>query len=452
MTRSTAVIFAGMVAFFATVVAFGPLPVLAVAGGVAGVILILRFPVGAIYALVVLLPFNALVSQLAPGAVGTAYGAIKDAVVALLLLNALLSRRLSRVPSVVLALVTALVTVPLISGLLSPSLEQALYGWRNDYEPLLLLIVVPALVQATQIPRLLLAIGIMAQVTASIAIVTWTRGIDWLLEIGRLPVGPGESFPTSLFSSGSLDPRAFSPYVAPNELAAAMLISLAVVWCAPDLRPIHRVLLTILPVSAILVSESRSGLFGMVVLGAILVSRALRKTSVMLSAGFLTMAAVSILSAATIYIGDALTNETDSSFGGHADSLQEGFRQIALHPLGMGLGMVGPRAAQFDSSYHVESFWLLLALESGPLVLALFIALLATFVVRGFRSATPVGFLAVAAISATLVSQLVLPTLQEGPVSFLLWLVVGLSVIAQGESHEEPPPIEREVRAQTKVH
>lgn len=436
MTRSTAVTLGVMAVFFGCVVAFGPLPVFGVALAVVGVVLVLRFPMAAMYGLVVLLPFNALVSQVFPGTVGTAYGATKDAIVALLLLAALAGRRFSRVPSVILFLVLALVTVPLISGLLSPSLEQALYGWRNDYEPLLLLIVIPALVDHRQIRRLLLTIAITAQVTASIALITWTRGLQWLLDIGRLPVPPGQSFPTSLFSSGSLSPRAFSPYVAPNELAAAMLVSLAVIWCVPRVRPVLRIVFTVLPVVAILASESRSGLFGAVVVGAVLVSRALRGRSAMLSAGFLTMAAVSIATAAIIYIGDALSTQSDSSFGGHADSLQEGFRQMLLHPLGMGLGMVGPRAAQFDSSYHVESFWLLLALESGPLVLVLFIALLATLVSRAVRSESSSGFLAAAAIGATLVSQLVLPTLQEGPVSFLLWLAVGLSLAAQQRGNE----------------
>lgn len=431
MTRSTIAAAGGAVVLVALVLAFGPIAVLGGVLAFAGIVTILRFPLVGLYALAVLLPFNALVSQVAPGSFGTAYGLIKDAVVALLLVVAIVNRRIGRVAPPIVVLVSLVVLLPIVSGLFSPSVDQALYGWRNDYEPLLLLIIVPALVDAHQIRRLLLAIIVMAQISAVVAVATWTMGVQWLLDIGRLPVPAGERFPTSLFSSGSLDPRAFSPYVAPNEMAAAMLVAVAAVWCAPALRTRHRLLLTVLPATAVALSESRSGLFGGIILAAVLIARALRKSSAVLAAGFLTLAGVAIVAAASIYIGDALRQETDTSFGGHADSLQEGFEQLLLHPLGMGLGVVGPRAAQFESSYHVESFWLLIALESGPLVLLLFLALLGSIASRALKSSSPAGFLAAAAISATLVSQLVLPTLQEGPVSFLLWLVVGLSIVAE---------------------
>lgn len=442
MKRSILITIAATLVFVALVVAVGPIPVLIGIVGITVVVMVLRFPLAGIYALVVLLPFNALISQVAPGAIGTAYGVLKDAVIGLLLIAALVNRRFNRAPTSIAVLVGLLVLLPLISGAFSPSLDQGLYGWRNDYEPLLLLILVPAFVEGRHVRRMMVAIIVMAQVSSIIAIATWSRGVQWLLDIGRLPVPAGERFPTSLFSSGSLSPRAFSPYVAPNEMAAALLISLAVVWCAPGLRPSRRLALTVLPVIAILLSESRSGLFGGVILAAVLIARALRKSSQLLSAGFLAVAGVATVAAAVLYIGGALEEETDTSFGGHAASLQEGLQQLVLHPLGMGLGVVGPRALQFETNYHVESFWLLIALESGPLVLVLFLVLLGTLAARATRSRTSSGFLAAAALSATVVSQIVLPTLQESPVSFLLWIVVGLAVVAQAEEKDDPPASE----------
>jgi putative inorganic carbon (HCO3(-)) transporter len=439
VTRSTLAALGGAVVVVALVLTFGPVAVLAGTVALTGLFTILRFPLVGLYALVVLLPFNALVSQVAPSGIGTGYGLAKDAIVGALLIVALVNRRVRRVPPPVVFLVTLLVLLPNVSALFSPSLSQALYGWRNNYEPLLLLIIVPALVDVRQVRRLMLTIVSLAQISSLIAIATWQRGVQWLLDIGRLPVPEGERFPTSLFSAGSTAPRAFSPYVAPNEMAAAMLISLAVVWCTPRLRPSHRMLLTALPAVAIYLSQSRSGIFGAVILAAVLIARALRKTSRMLSAGFIAVGGLAIIVAATLYIGDALRQETDTSFGGHADSLQDAADRLLLHPLGMGLGMVGPRAAQFESSYQVESFWLLLALEAGPLVLLLFLALLGVLSSRGLRATTPAGFVAPAAICATLVSQLVLPTLQEGSVSFLLWLVVGLSIAAQSDETTNRP-------------
>lgn len=436
MTRSILATIAAAAVFVALVVALGPLPVLAGIAALAVLLVVLRFPLAGIYGLIILLPFNALVSQVAPDAIGTAYGVTKDAVVGLLLITALVSRRFNRTPTSIAVLVALLVLLPLVSGTFSPSLEQGLYGWRNDYEPLLLLVLIPAFVEGAHVRRLMLTIVTMSQVCAAIAIVTWSRGVQWLLDIGRLPVANGERFPTSLFSSGSVTPRAFSPYVAPNEMAAAMLISLAVIWCVPGLRPSRRLLLSVMPVAAILLAESRSGLFGAVILAAVLIARALRNSSQILSGGFLALAGVATVAAAILYIGGSLEEESDTSIGGHAESLQDGFQQLIVHPLGMGLGVVGPRAAQFDTNYHVESFWLLLGLESGPLVLVLFLVLLGIIATRATRARTSAGFLGAAAVSGTLVSQIVLPTLQESPVSFLLWITVGLATVAQAQESQ----------------
>lgn len=438
VTRSIITSAAAAVVLVALVLFLGPIPVLIGILGITGVIVVLRFPLAGIYALIVLLPFNALVSQVAPGVVGTAYGVMKDAIIGLLLIAALVNRRFNRAPTSIAVLVALLALLPLVSGTFTPSLEQALYGWRNDYEPLLLLVLVPAFVEVRHVRRMLMTIIATAQISAALAVATWTQGIQWLLDIGRLPVPAGQRFPTSLFSSGSLTPRAFSPYVAPNELAAAMIISIAVVWCAPGLRTSRRLLLTLLPAAAVLLTESRSGLFGAAILGAVLLARAMRKSSQILSVGFLLVAGVATVAAATLYIGGALEEETDTSFGGHAASLQEGLAQLLVHPLGMGLGVVGPRSLQFETNYHVESYWLLIALEAGPLILAIFLILLGVLASRATRSRSIVGFLPAAALSGTLVSQIVLPTLQESPVSFLLWISVGLATVVQAQEKADP--------------
>jgi hypothetical protein len=90
-----------------------------------------------------------------------------------------------------------------------------------------------------------------------------------------------------------------------------------------------------------------------------------------------------------------------------------------------------------EHPYHVESFWLLVGLESGILVMLVFIALLTRLCVIGIRAKTGMAFLAPAAVLGSLVSQLVLPTLQVGAVSFTLWIVVGIGLAAaKGKSSD----------------
>jgi hypothetical protein len=71
--------------------------------------------------------------------------------------------------------------------------------------------------------------------------------------------------------------------------------------------------------------------------------------------------------------------------------------------------------------------------------------------VRSIASRTPLGFIGAAVIAASLVSQLVLPTFQEGAVSFAVWLIVGLSVVAQqaarGDLAAPPVPVRVETDA-----
>ncbi|MCJ0700455.1 hypothetical protein FRIG_04800 [Frigoribacterium faeni] len=412
--------------------------------GVAATFLIFRYPLLGVYGLIVLLPFNGIVSQIAEGSsLPTIYGAAKDVILLCLLLVALISGGFARVPGVLLALVVSCVGLALVAGIYTDDFLVASYGWRNDYEPLLLLIIIPAVVRAHHLPRILLALVIAAQATAVIALATWLRGVEWIYTLGRLPVSTPEEFPTSLFSSGNDWPRAFSPYVAPNEMAVVMAVMLAVIWLTPGRRWTVNAALSVLPLVAIYLSASRSGIIGAVVVLCVLAARGISKKSPLLSVFFLLIASFGVVAGAGLYITNRLDDAGDPSIGGHSASMAEGIAMLAEHPLGIGLGLVGPRTVDIPGSYQVESFWLLIALESGLIVLGLFVMLLGVLAVRSIASRTALGFIGAAAIAASLVSQLVLPTFQEGAVSFAVWLVVGLSVVAQqAAKHGEIVPAE----------
>lgn len=400
--------------------------------------LLLRFPVAAVYVLVVMLPFNGLFTQVTGGTgVFALYGAAKDFILLGMVVIALIAGRLKRVPSTIAALVFATVILAMASALFTPDLIQATYGWRNDYEPLLLLIAIPALVEYKSVKSILGTVIVMGQISAAISVLAWTRGLDWLYDIGRLPVANPDDFPTALFSSGNTWPRAFSPYVAPNEMAVVMSVMIAVIWLFPNLKVPARLALSVLPITAIVLSGSRSALLGAIVVGCVLAARAIHSRSNLLSVSFLVLAGFGVVFGATLYITNQLGDGGDPSVGGHSASLEEGLRTMAQNPLGVGLGLVGPRARVLESSYHVESFWVLIGIESGILVLLLFVSLMVYLARQAISAKTNLGFLAAAALAASLVSQLVLPTLQEGAVSFLLWTVVGLSIVALRHEREQ---------------
>ena len=358
-------------------------------------------------------------------------GASKDVVLATLLVLAFATGRIRRVRPELVILVLAFVTAGALAGVGTPNLEMAAYGWRNDFAPLLLAIAVPAMVDRGAARRVAWTIAIGAQVAGLIAVVTWMAGLDWLYLIGRLPVSSPEEFPTSLFSSGSLRPRAFSPMSAPNEMALTMLVVLSIVWCLDGIRTRVRLALSALPLLAIALSASRSGYLGVAVLVTVLVYMHLhhrhRIASIVLAAVGLTL----VVTAGAVFVGSQLRVGGDSSVHGHAASVGEALTIIAEHPWGLGLGEVGPRAIRYNpDAVNVESFWLLLALEAGIVALLIYIAVLVRVVSLTLWSSHTMARTASAAIAATLVSQLVLPTLQDAAAAQSLWIAVGLGLVA----------------------
>jgi putative inorganic carbon (HCO3(-)) transporter len=396
---------------------------------------ILARPWVGVLVLVIILPFNGLISRLlGDSTIATVYGIGKDYILLLLVVAALMAKGLRRVPAGILILVVLIVVSGAVSGVLTPDISQALYGWRNDFEPLLLIVAVAAIMSAKTSRIVTTAAVVMAQVSAAIGIYTWNLGLQWLFDIGRLPVQEGETFPTSFFSAGSVEPRAFSPYTAPNEMAAATAVMVAIIWSRGDWSRARRVLLSILPVVVIWLSGSRSGMIGVGLLFGVIIARAMLRRWAPAGLAFITIGGIGGFIFATLFLS---AEADDPSLGGHADSFVEALPTILANPFGLGVGQVGPRAAQFDGSLHVESFWLLLALESGIIALVAFLALLGVLFAYGARAGTPQAFLASTAIAATLVSQIVLPALQEGPVSYSLWIAVGLGLAAALRAREE---------------
>lgn len=398
-------------------------------------IALMKYPWIGIAFLAVYLPFNGVVSSLLTKAgqaqLATVFGAAKDGVLLLLFVLVVFSPRIARVRPELFIIVLTIVGLGAVSGIGTSNVEQAAYGWRNDFLPLLLIIVVPAVLDRVTASRVSTVVVVAGQLAGLVALATWSRGIEWLYTLGRLPVPEGERFPSSLFSANSIEPRAFSPFSAPNEMALGFLIILSFIWMVGDRRPRTRIALSILPVVAIALSESRSGLLGLACLAVVIACLKLRDIRPGVALAFASIAGVAIGLTAVAYVNVRIETGSDPSIGGHAASLTESLQLLVQHPLGIGLGQVGPRALRYeDNPVLVESFLLLLALESGPLVLALYLALGGRIVYLAAKEPTAgAAHLGLVAIVASLVSQIVLPTMQDGAISYLLWIAVGIGLM-----------------------
>ncbi|MCX6469614.1 MAG: O-antigen ligase family protein [Corynebacteriales bacterium] len=414
----------------------------ALAGLVFGIAMF-AFPVTNLFVMVGLIPFNGIVSQLlGGGSTALAFGALKDLLLAVLFLRVLMTGRTRSVPLPIKVLVAAVLLVSATAAIDSTGSLQAVYGWRNDYYPLLLLVCVPPLLVDDVVrKRLLVWIAALAQVAAVIAVYTWSRGIAWLYDIGILPVGPEDRFPFERFNAGSITPRAFSPYQAANEGAVATNVIIAAIWCNSTWSVRTRALLTVLPVTMIGLTQSRSGLVGLFLLAAVISARYFHRR---IARGLWFEVGIVTLLFATFgglyYIARqraTIAGAADPSFVGHADSLAASLPKLLANPIGGGLGEVGPRAVRFTQSpVLVESYWLVIGLESGLIVLAMYLAILVFLTLTGLKAGTLVAFTAPAALAGSLVSQMVLPTMQEGAVCYTLWIVVSCGIAAA----MRPPP------------
>ena len=283
--------------------------------GVAIFLSILRKPWLGLAYLVAFLPFNALITQLlGSGTEATAVGAFKDIVLSILVLSVLTtSSRFRLIRPAVVTLLTLIFILVLGASFLTPNFVQALYGFRNDYYPLLLLAVVPAVLDRESAGRISTFIVAIAQGVGLLSVASSFFGLNWLTIVGILPVEAGEVLSSSFFSQGSVTPRVFSPFTGPNELAVTNLIYLALIFCREDWRLGSRVALSALPVTAILMSESRSGALGLALLLVTMAIRTLAKRG-----SGLAFAAVTVLGlgaiGAVVSFAQGLGSSNDFSF------------------------------------------------------------------------------------------------------------------------------------------
>lgn len=437
-------------------------PVLALISciGLVGVILALVAPTLGLALLVPMLAFNGLATQvLGTGSLSaSAFGSLKDGLLLLLAIHAL--GRRSELPTALVLVVYFYVAVGVVSLAWSSSLTAGLYGLRTDFEPVLAFLIFERIIdrqQAARLLRLVIGVGVAGSLVA-----IYTKLALQLSWIYRLRILPAQPFPTAYFVSGSVLPRAFSPYVGPNELGVSLVLVLAVVttrgW------RLSRTLAVASPLCfALILTRSRSAAIGGVLLLAFLgwLRQSAKRESFQRRMVVLAVVGTAVAVSSVVALSFFGSELKDPSARGHAASIQVALARVVSHPLPLGVGEVGPRSERY--SQHpvlVESYLLVLGLEAGWAGLLLYVAVL----VRLYRLAIKKvnahhvevqAWLGAAVLLCVLPSELSLPVFQDSSVSWLFWLVFACSLKSGsglgGNDHGGGPTIKQRVTGSRQV-
>jgi hypothetical protein len=369
----------------------------------------------------------------------------------------------------------------LLSGayvLMAPELGIGIFGLRNYLEPLALLFLARLLPYSRQdLKNLLVALAAVAAVVAAFGIYQ-AEFIDFPTMISMGYVDEGGRLPFA-FKTALQDftprPRAISTVTGPNQLAIYLqfflfLAAFALVYGRkPGRRPLLIGLLLLYTICWLL-TFSRGGLlamgsslvtWGLIVLydrGIKRTWRELRRNPLFLG-GLIALAGLAtvglVVTGFVRRIVRGITGQDPAALG-HVNSLVEATNFIVENPLGMGIGMVGPRARRFMEEFqigHAESTYLQFGMETGVLGMILLLITLFSLVATLWRlrekkrgredllaqRLTELFFIIwVGALTVFVVT----PLLQNMLVASYLWLLVGfaLHLDAYSPDLDKPEP------------
>lgn len=402
----------------------------------------------AIYALLVLVLFsNDLASQLLHGPVRLTFASIKDVLLLVLVIPAV--RRLSLVPRNMRWAVASILALVALAALRAPNLQAAVLEFRAVYWGLFLLLTAVVLASESLQRVVSTSLIVTGNLAAGAAIATNAFGMAWIDRVARSGGQIASNYFTYLDPS---HPRAFTPFLEPNGLGAAMtLVIVSTVAGSPGKRRSYWLVLP-LPVVALVLSASRSAILGLglgLLVWAMTSHRAISVLWVgrarLWFAGGLVALAVGLLVIGVEYA----SRSGDPSARFHLHTLLDGPRTVLSHPFGLGLGRVGPRASiAFAHAIGVESSFLFIALELGVFGLGSFLWLLGILSVRYLRGvrwgSDPVGLAGrrgLATLAAALPTIILLGMIQATPTVWLWWLVWGTAfgVVSHGLPDETHP-------------
>ncbi|MCA9869966.1 MAG: O-antigen ligase family protein [Anaerolineae bacterium] len=362
----------------------------------------------------------------------------------------------------------ALVLLSAAYILVSATVSIGVFGFRNYFEPLAIFFLVRLMpFSRREMTRLLIILAGVAGVVALFGIYQ-ARFIDfptmismgYVDEYGNLPY----AFKTAL-QDGAPRPRAISTVTGPNQLAIYLNIFILLTGYAlvrlrgSAFRSLWRRALIAgllaVYVLCLLLTYSRGGLLALVVslmgTGAILVyERGVKRTWhelvhnrwLWLGMALAALAAVGglVVTGFARRIWRGLTGQDPAALG-HLTSLDAALDFVAHNPLGVGMGMVGPRALRFwqDAQIqHTESTYFQFGMEMGLIGMALLLVVLLSLVTTLWRirqrqktSNDTGGTVLVEVALVTWLGALavfaVTPLMQNFLVAAYLWLIAGMA-------------------------
>ena len=425
------------------------------------------------------LPFHVFAVRLMTGPLNLAPGLIdlfaywKEGVM-VLLIGVLAVRRLlgqDRFHVAAYPFDLGLLMVALIMGLyvfVGPRLNIGVYGLRNYLEPLVLFYLLRVMpVTRRELKWLIVGMLLISVIMAVFGIYqvrAWTFAdlYNWGF---READG---TIPTAFYTAEvERQPhlRAVATVTSPNELGLMMMVTVAI--CLVLLIQPHRRLwqrYTLIGIAAlagacILYTYSRSSLVGLVVMLLALAVLEIGLRNLGRAVGYilhrpgtilaLVVAAVlMVVGAERVGLMARITraiNLNDPSAVGHLASYEESIPFILEHPVGIGMGMAGPRALKFANEVsieHVESSYLQMMMEVGILatlfVLAVLLLMVWTLRRQRGRFGDPffeaINVAAQASWLGALTAFAFLPLMQDLQLQSYLWVVAAIPLVALREA------------------
>jgi O-Antigen ligase len=354
-------------------------------------------------------------------------------------------------------LIAAMLVVGAVYVAVSPVLFTGAYVYRVLYEPPLLLAAIVVLARSRALPSWVPVRAALALITGTTlsALYAWVQ--VYLLGFPYLQTfytDPGKQIHHSFLATGLSQPRAIGLLHSPNEFGAALAIAIALL-CAPSLLPLRgwvRTWLLGVLALALLLSFSRSGWLATMVAVAIVLwlSRgdhsvraawrsARQRPAVLLRVGTPVVLAIALAglvfaSSGAAALVKATATGSDPSAGNRPVSVRAGLTVVAQHPLGLGLGTAGPKAARFDEQEGqprilTETWYILYAIQVGVVGLGLLLVTAATILWRLWRDRMrPLSRAALGIGFGLGVGAVFIPVIEDPSVFTPLWAFCGMAL------------------------
>lgn len=413
--------------------------------GIASLLIVRPIPVTIVF--IAILPFHSLAMRFIevhiglPSSVLLAISVWKEIVLVVLLIS------LTRQWKVQFYLTDVLILVYVLYNFLfvlrSESPVVGFYGLRGIVEPFAFYYLGRKLPMTSA--RLSKLIGILALVGVIVSIFGFVQatflGRDFLMKYRAVDGILSNSHMAALGARRVI--RASSTFTSPNHLgmylAILMVISLGVLNQAKKVN-FKIIIVTLILLGGLLLTFSRSSWLALFVGVLVLFSLRLRiRKRLFIFFAILGIVALPVGLSLDVFqrISETLTLE-DPSAAGKIPSILNGIELVIENPLGIGLGMSGPRSTRFMEvlTYHSESYYVLMAIEIGVIGLGLYLSLLLGVVVDLYRinrivTAPEYKGLTLGVIAAVIgvsAGVMFLPSLQELVIAGLLWFFIGLSM------------------------